>query len=108
MPATRAPDHILTDLARKAADDVSAAIRRTAALVNDPRDLLYIALAGTAAASGLASGFAQMCAPDADPEESVDALWAVLRPMIVLVAGGGSADFRELLRVAPKAGGVGA
>lgn len=100
---SRVPDEILIDLARKAAGDAEAAVRRTASLLNTPQDLFYIALSATASCAGAATGYAQLCAGNADPEEAVDALWSVLRPMVLMVAGGGSADFRALLRQAPKA-----
>jgi hypothetical protein len=99
------PETILADLARKAADDCGGAVLRTVALLGrNPQDLFYIALSATAAVSGLASGFAQQCAPESTPEEAADALWMVLRPTIIAM-GGDDTDFRELLRQAPKARG---
>lgn len=99
----RAADHILTDLARKAGEDVSERVRLTAQLLSDPQDRFYVALSATASAAGLATGFAEQCADgQATAEEAADTLWMILRPMVVMIAGGGSADFRKLLRAAPK------
>lgn len=99
----RIPDQILRDLARKLSDDVSDAIHRAAALTyGEPQDAFFLALSAAASAGGAVSGFAQRCMPDCSPEQAVDQVWAILRPMMLHANGGGDADLRALLRSAPK------
>lgn len=97
--ATR--DRLITDLGRKVADDVSACLDRTSSLMPDASAHFAIALSAAAVAIGRATGFSQVMGRElgmtCTPEELVDGIWDLLRPMALKSAGGSDADFRALL-----------
>lgn len=93
-----APDHIVRDLSNKAADDTHAAIERTARLLSDPNDMFGVALGACAAALGLATGFSHLgYGKELTPEQLVDGLWSVLRPMALKACGGSPEPFRQMI-----------
>jgi hypothetical protein len=99
---TKLPEHVLRDLGRKCADDVTGVIHRAAALTwADPQDCFFLALSAAASATGAVSGFAQRCMPDMTPEQAMDQVWSLLRPMM-LASFGNCADLDKLLAAAPK------
>ncbi len=89
---------IVRDLAHKASDDTQAAIRRAFQFAKSPFDMME--MASMAAACALAYSAASMKAhlgDDHTPEEVTDAMWQLLRPMVLKNLGGGDAEFRALL-----------
>lgn len=77
-------DTIVNDLMRKCGDDVSETIFRTLHIAPTRVDAAVIALAGVAAALGIASGCVAATGDEPpSPEEAADAFWQRLRPMVV-------------------------
>lgn len=93
-----APEHIVRDLTQKVGDDTAAAINRSVSLLVTPQDHWAVALGAAGAAVGSASGFAQVIYPDLSPEQQVDLIWTIMRPLALAAAGGDRADLRALLR----------
>lgn len=98
----RAPDHIVSDLARKVGDEVASRIKLTASLLSDPSEQLAVALMAAGSAIGWAAGFADIKlrtkGDNMSPDEAVDLMWNLLRPIALTTMGGDDADLRELLR----------
>lgn len=94
------PDHIISDLSRKLGDDVAQRIRMTTQLVDSAGDRFAVAIMACGTSIGWAAGFSQqkIADPDMTPEQHVDLMWAILRPIALAALGGSDADFRELLR----------
>lgn len=89
---------IVSDLADKASDDTTEAIRRAFQFAETPFDMMEMAT--MASASALAYSAAAMNAhlgAGHSPEEVTDALWQILRPMVLKNLGGGDGEFRALL-----------
>lgn len=91
---SREPRHIVDDLGRKLHDDVTAAARRTAALLSDPDDQAAICFLALGIVLGMALGFFERGGGrDLDPEQMADALWdSRLRPIVLRVMRGDSAE----------------
>jgi len=100
---SRAPDHIMRDLARKAAEDAADRINLTAQLLPDAADRMMIALSVAGTAMGSASGWAERKLVDAGSEprsveDQVDFMWReIMRPLALAGCGGDPADFQVLL-----------
>jgi len=89
---------IVRDLAHKASDDTQAAIRRAWQFARSPFDMMEMATMSSACA--LAYAAASMNAhlgAGHSAEEVTDALWQLLRPMVLKTLGGSDADFKALL-----------
>ncbi len=81
----REPSHIITDLSKKAADDASDAIRRTACLVDHAEDRIAIMVFASISTCGGALGAFSLLPEnsDMDPDEIVDGLLLMMRPGMV-------------------------
>lgn len=97
----RAPDHILRDLSAKVADDVADRIRMSAQFLPDPSQKMMLAIAAVGTAMGYAAGFSDMklalAGQKMTPDESVDLMIRIARPIALAALGGDDADFQELL-----------
>lgn len=98
----KAPDHIVNDLMRKCGDDVGQRIKMSTQFFPDAGDRLAVALSACGVAIGMAAGFGQVRIdqvgePPMPPEEAVDTMLALLRPIALMALGGSDADFRALL-----------
>lgn len=83
------PDHIIGDIGRKLADDISAACHRNINLVWDQKAAFIVSTYGAVAALGVCSGsLAAMLGGKKSPSEMTDALWETLRPMVLNTFGG--------------------
>lgn len=90
-------NHITDDLAHKASDDTAAAIRRVWQFAETHFDQMHMAT--MAAASALAYSAAAMNAHLGEghsPDEVSDAMWEILRPMVLRALGSGT-QFEALL-----------
>ena len=80
-------DAIKRDLCRKAADDVSASIQLTCALMDDVTDKSHVALFAAAGAMGAAAGFfaaiLRKDGQEASSEALVDDLLERMRPIVI-------------------------
>lgn len=80
------PDALTRDIARKCADDVSAAIRRNMALVDGPAEKLAVSMSAAASAMGSATG-SYLAYHDLQraepiyPAAAAKGLWRALEPM---------------------------
>lgn len=92
-----APDHILRDLQRKTGDDVGARIRQTASLLHHPSDMLTMALSGAGTSMGMAAGFAGHVHGDLSPDQLVDLMWEIMRPVALASLGGSRAELDKVL-----------
>lgn len=101
----KAPDHIMRDLSRKAGDDTAAIVSRVARLLMEPGDKMMIAISCAGHAIGAAAGYAELAAPGDKPEDYVDLMWAILRPIALHALGGDSADFDKLLDMCRRSDG---
>ncbi|WP_347091704.1 hypothetical protein [Sphingomonas parapaucimobilis] len=95
-------DHITKDLCSKARDDCQAAIERTAALSGDIEDRMMIGIWAAGGCLAAASGYvAALVERDTgarpNPAEAVDALWEMIRPVVLSSSGGSRAPFEALL-----------
>lgn len=101
------PEHILVDLSRKCGDDVADRIRMTTMLVDRPSEAMMIAMSAAGAAIGWAAGFSQKAiagqGEQPTPDQHIDMMWNLLRPIALKAMGGSDADFRALLA---KVGGA--
>lgn len=100
-------DQITKDLCRKAQADCHASVDRTANLLPDPADRMIVAISASAGCLAASAGYvAALVARDTgqkpDPAEAVDALWEMIRPLILTIAGGDDAPFQALLTRAPS------
>ncbi|MGW8134214.1 hypothetical protein ACWGNZ_01055 [Sphingomonas zeae] len=95
-------DQLTRDLCRKAQEDCRAAIERTATLLPAPDDRMMIAIAASAGCLAAGAGYVtalveRETGSKADPSEAIDALWEMIRPLILSTAGGSRAPFEALL-----------
>ena len=95
-------DHIVKDLCRKAAADVSDRITLTTSLLSDPADRMMVAI--FAAGSCLANASAHIITLTEietgnrpDIEAAIDALWEMVRPVVVSSSGGSRDAFEALI-----------
>ena len=77
------PIHIVKDIGRKAADDVSAAMNRNIALVEGLEAQLAVTAYAAATAIGWAGAVWHAQQPNADHALSVEQLFDFLRPMVL-------------------------
>jgi len=95
-------DQITKDLCRKAQDDCHAAVARTAGLLADPADQMMVAISASAGCLASAAGYVaaltkNATGKDVDPAAATDALWEMIRPLILATSGGSRAPFEALL-----------
>jgi hypothetical protein len=95
-------DIITKDLCRKAQEDCHAAVERTATLLEDPADRMMVAISASAGSLAAAAGYVaaltkNATGKDVEPAAAVDALWEMIRPLILTTAGGDRAPFERLL-----------
>lgn len=95
-------DHITKDLCSKAREECRAAVERTAALTGDIDDRMMIAIWAAGGSLAAASGYvAALVERDAgerpDPAAAVDALWEMIRPVVLSSSGGSRAPFEALV-----------
>jgi S-methylmethionine-dependent homocysteine/selenocysteine methylase len=79
-------NQIISDVGKKCADDVSAAIRRNMQLADGAREQMVVGMYAAAAAIGAATGAlgAFMGRPSTLTAEQVDEAWSgILRPMVL-------------------------
>ena len=98
---TQAADHIMRDLARKIAEDVNDRLKQCEQFLPAPVDRMMLALSATGVAIGRASAHSQVKLDSAGdvltPDQHVDLMWAIIRPIALSVMGGSDADFQKLL-----------
>lgn len=85
-------DHIVNDMGKKCADDVSDAMMRTLRIIDTPQGAAIVATFAAAAALGIATGAFAATIENGSPEETADALWVKLRPMVVRSAAALNGD----------------
>ena len=95
-------DGITRDLCRKAQADVHAAVERICALLDDPADMMLVAISASAGSLASATGFVvalteRSTGEHVEREEAIDALWETLRPLLLKSSGGDAGPFHELL-----------
>lgn len=100
-------DQITKDLCRKAQQDVTATVNRTATLLVEPADRMMVAI--YASAGSLASATAYVMAltekttgERPTPDAALDVLWEMIRPLLLTTAGGDDAPFQALLAASGK------
>jgi hypothetical protein len=99
---SRLPEQILRDLCRKTGHDCEAAVSRTAGLATEPSDQMMIAIWAAAGPLGAAAGYVAALTEQATgsrpgPENTADALWEMLRPLVLKTSGGSDKPFLDLL-----------
>ncbi len=95
-------DQITKDLCRKAQADCHDAVERTALLLPAPDDRMMVAIYAAAGCLAAAAGYvAALVERDTgfrpDPDEATDALWDMIRPLVLSTSGGSRAPFEALL-----------
>ena len=99
-------DQITKDLCRKAQDDCHAAVTRTASLLVDPTDKMFVAISATAGCFASAAGYVaaitrHSTGKEVNPAAATDALWEIMRPIILGASGGDRAPLEALLADLP-------
>ncbi len=95
-------DHVTKDLCRKAQADCHDTIQRVGSLLADPADRMMVAISASAGSLAAAAGYvAALVERDTGerpcPEAATDALWDMIRPLILSTSGGDRAPFEALL-----------
>jgi hypothetical protein len=100
-------DQITKDLCSKAQDDCLAAVERSSQFLDDPADRMMVAVSASAGCFAAASGYISAMVKAqtgefAEPAAAIDALWEMIRPIVLKSSGGDDAPYLALLEKMPS------